>query len=161
MNGNQTSEDLLKRIKIKRRSIQSFVNNLKPKGTRLTNFNIICGAIATVLTAAPAIGGRTVIEALGSSDPDAPAWRIPFALAALFSLLSTIAANLYKSQDIASRLGKAEACDAKLEGLETFLQLNQITVKDGASNMPNILQKYLLSQARSGVCCESMPHWTK
>ena len=124
---------MLKRIRNKRRSIQSFVNNLKPRGTRLTNFNIVCGAIATVLTAAPAIGGKTVIEALGSSDPDAAAWRIPFALAALFSLLSTIAANLYKAQDIASRLSKAEACDARLEGLETFLELDQITVNDAAT----------------------------
>lgn len=133
MNGTHTSEELLKRIKAKRRSIQSFVSSLKPRATRLTNFNIICGSIATVLTATPAIGGKTVIEALGSSDPDTLAWRIPFALAALFSMLSTIAANLYKAQDITSRLGKAEACDARLEGLETFLELNQITVKDAAT----------------------------
>lgn len=141
MNATSTSEDLLKRIKNKRRDIQSFISSLKPIGTRLTNFNIICGSIATVLTAAPAIGGKTVIEALGSSDPDTPAWRIPFAVAALFSLLSTIAANLYKSQDIASRLGKAEACDGKLEGLETFLELNQISVKEAATKYAHYISE--------------------
>jgi hypothetical protein len=34
---------------------------------------------------------------------------------------------------MASRLGKAQACDAKLEGLETLLGLDQITLKDAAT----------------------------
>jgi hypothetical protein len=133
MNNLDTRESLLKRIKDRRRSIRFYLSRLEPTGLRLTNFNIICGAIATVLTVTPAIGGKTVIEIFGSSDPNSLAWRIPFAMAALFSLLSTIAANLYKSQDIASRLSKAQACDAKLEGLEAFLELNQIDLKDAAT----------------------------
>ena len=133
MNSFDTRESLLKRIKDRRRSIKSFLSSLEPAGTRLTNFNIICGAIATVLTATPAIGGKTMMDALGSSDPNSLTWRIPFATAALFSLLSTIAANLYKSHEIATRLGKAQACDAKLEGLETLLELEQITLKDSAT----------------------------
>ena len=107
MNSFDTRESLLKRIKDRRRSIKSFLSSLEPAGTRLTNFNIICGAIATVLTATPAIGGKT--------------------------MMSTIAANLYKSHEIATRLGKAQACDAKLEGLETLLELEQITLKDSAT----------------------------
>jgi hypothetical protein len=130
MNSPNTTEGLLKRIKNKRREIKSFLS----LGTRLTYLNIICGSIATVLTAVPAIGGKTVLETLlGDSDPDSLAWRIPFASAALFSLLATIAANLYKTQDIASRTGKAEACDAKLEGLQTSLELNQTTVKNATN----------------------------
>lgn len=133
MSSSETSESLLKRIRDRRRSIKWFIGNLEPTGTRLTNFNIMCGAIATALTATPAIGGKTLTDALGITDPNSPTWRILFAIAALFSLLSTVAANLYKSYDMASRLGKAQACNAKLEGLETLLQLNQIALKEAAT----------------------------
>ena len=150
MDNPNISEDLLKRIRNKRRSIRLFLNDLKPKATRLTNINIICGAIATLLTAVPAVGGKTVIEALGGTNPDSDAWRIPFAIAALFSLLSTIAANLYKSQDIASRFGKAEVCDAKLEGLETFLRANQIAVKDATEKYTQYITEIPFVSTDSG-----------
>jgi hypothetical protein len=133
MNSLNTREDLLKRIRNKRRSIRSYLNHLEPTGMRLANFNIICGAIATVLTAAPAIGGSALIDVIGSSDPSSQTWRMLFAAAALFSLVSTIAAEMYKSREIASRLGKAQACDAKLEGLETLLALDQIEFKNSAT----------------------------
>lgn len=133
MNTHNTREDLLKRIKNKRRSIRAYLDHLEPTGVRLANVNIISGAIATVLTAAPAIGGSALIDVLGNSDPTSSTWRLLFAAAAVFSLGSTIAAELYKSREIASRLGKAQACDAKLEGLETLLALEQIELQNSAN----------------------------
>jgi len=133
MSSSETRESLLKRLRDRRRSIKWFIDNLEPTGTRLTNFNIVCGAIATALTATPAIGGKPLMDVLGITDPNSFTWRILFATAALFSLVSTIAANLYKSHDIASRLGKAQVCDAKLEGLETLLELDQIALKEAAT----------------------------
>jgi hypothetical protein len=133
MDSSETHESLLKRIRDRRRRIESFIGSLEPTGARLTNFNIVCGAVATVLTATPAIGGKPLLDALGTTDPNSLSWRILFAIAALFSLLSTIAANLYRSHDIASRLGKAQACGAKLEGLETLLELHQIDLKEAAT----------------------------
>jgi len=139
MSKPETPESLLKRIQDRRRSIKSFVKNLEPKGVLLTNVNIICSAIATLLTAAPAIGGKTLMDALGASSPSTISWRVLFALAAMFSLVSAIAANLYKSHDIASNLNKARACDAKLEGLETLLELNRITLDDAATQYTQFL----------------------
>lgn len=133
MNSDHTREDLLKRIKTKRRSIRSYLDHLEPTGVRLANINIISGAVATVLTAAPAIGGSALIDVLGNSDPTSTTWRLLFAAAALFSLGSTIAAELYKSREIASRLGKAQACDAKLEGLETLLLLKETELEKSAN----------------------------
>ena len=133
MKTTETVETLLKRIRDRRGTIKRFIERLEPRGARLTSFNILCGSIATVLTATPAIGGKSLAEAFGAPTPGSPAWRIVFASAALFSLLSTVAANLYKSNDIASRLAKAQGCDAKLEGLETLLELNQIGVKESAT----------------------------
>lgn len=139
MSKSETPEGLLKRIKDRRRSIRSFVKNLEPKGILLTNVNIICSAVATLLTAAPAIGGKTLMDAVGASGPDSISWRIIFALAALLSLASAIAANLYKTHDMASNLNKARACDAKLEGLETLLELNKITLDDAATQYTQFL----------------------
>ena len=131
-------EHLMKRIKGRRRNIQSFVSNLEPKGVLLTNVNIICSAIATFLTAAPAVGGKSLMDAFGAG-PDTIGWRVLLALAALLSLVSVIVANLYKSQDIATHLSKARACDAKLDGLEMLLELKRIALDDAATKYTQIL----------------------
>lgn len=36
---------------------------------------------------------------------------------------------MLKSNDLASKINGARSCDAKLEGLETMLELSQINVK--------------------------------
>jgi hypothetical protein len=141
MNDSETRDSLLKRIRDKRDTIKLFLRNLEPTGNRLTNFNIICGAIATVLTATPAIFGKELSNALGITDPNSSAWRIWVGFAALFSLLSTIAANLYKSREIASRLGKAQAGYVKLEGLETVLDLNLIDINKAAIDYAQIISE--------------------
>jgi hypothetical protein len=139
MDRSETPQTLLKRIKERRRSIKSFIQHLEPKGILLTNVNIICSAIATVLTAGPAIGGKTLLDAINAFGPNATSWRILFALAALFSLASAIAANLYKSHDLAANLNKARACNAKLEGLETLLELDKISLDDAATQYTQFL----------------------
>ncbi len=132
-------EHLIKRIKCRRRNIQSFVSNLEPKGVLLNYVNIICSALATFLTAAPAIGGKTLMDALGASSQGTIGWRVLLALAALLSLISAIVANLYRTQDIATHLSKARACDARLAGLEMLLELRKIEVDDGATKYTELL----------------------
>ena len=162
MSKSETPQSLLKRIKDRRRSIRSFVKNLEPKGILLTNVNIICSAIATLLTAAPAIGGKTLMDAVGASSPDSISWRILFALAALLSLVSAIAANLYKSHDMASNLNKARACDAKLEGLETLLELNKITLDDAATQYTQFLPDIsFISDSSMMLSDHSVLDWVK
>lgn len=139
MSKPETHEGLLKRINDRRRSIQLFVNNVEPKGVMLTNVNIVCSAIATFLTAAPAIGGKSLMDAIGASSPNSILWRIFFGAAALLSLMSVIAANLYKSHDMASHLRKARACDAKLEGLETLLEVRKIELNDAVTEYIQLL----------------------
>ncbi len=134
----ETNETLVKRIRDRRRNIRSFIDELEPRGVRLTNFNIVCGGIATLLTATPAIFGKAVTDLVNTSVVTG---RMLFALAALFSLMSTIAANLYKSHDMASRLAKAQSCDAKLEGLETLLELGQIPLKEAATQYTRLISE--------------------
>ncbi|MBW8875203.1 MAG: hypothetical protein JF614_09580 [Acidobacteria bacterium] len=134
----ETLDKLLLRIREKRRRIAAFVSHLEPRGARLTNLSLICGSVATALTAGPAIGGKTLTDALGAGG-DMPSWRILCAAAAGFSLVAAIATNLYKSNDIASRLSKAQTCDAKLDGLQTLVELGQLPTEEAAKKYEEYL----------------------
>jgi hypothetical protein len=134
MNSEQEAWDgLLRKLHDKRRRIAAFVGKLEPRGARLTNLGIICSAAAAALTAAPAIGGIRLTDALGAAGPDSPSWRVLCGAATLFSLIATIATNLFKSHDIASRLARAQACDAKLEGIEVLAELKQVSLKEATA----------------------------
>jgi len=54
-----SKEILLKKIHYKRAEIDSFLAGKEPRNRRLTNIAIICGTLAAVLTAGPALGGKT------------------------------------------------------------------------------------------------------
>lgn len=134
MNSEQEAWDaLLRKLHDKRRRIAAFASKFEPRGERLTNLGIICGAIATALTAAPAIGGIRLTDALGAAGPNSPSWRILCGAATLSSLIATIATNLFKSHDIASRLARAQGCDAKLEGIEILAELKQVSLKEATA----------------------------
>jgi len=120
-----TREVVLKRIKARRLQIKKYVDKTEPRGARLTTLSIVCGALATVLTAAPAIGGQNLTDALGAAG-SSTTWRILCGLAAACSLIATVATNLYKSNEIATRLTKANKCDLKLEGLELAVETDQL-----------------------------------
>ncbi|SMO45188.1 hypothetical protein [Fodinibius sediminis] len=141
MGTSEPREVLVKKIKAKRKNIQAFVHKLEPKGTRLTTLNIWCSGLATVFTASPAIGGPSFLEVFGGSGPDSVTWRILFALAALFSVSSVIFAGLYKARDIATKLSEARACDAKLEGLETLLELEKISSDDAVIQYNKLVEE--------------------
>ena len=134
----ETLEALLQKIREKRRLIAAFVSRLEPTGARLTNLSIVCGAVATALTAGPAIGGKTFTNVLGPAGSNA-SWRIFCGAASVFSLIAAIATSLYKSHDIATRISKAQACDAKLDGLQTRLELGQMPNKEAAKKYEECL----------------------
>jgi hypothetical protein len=89
--------------------------------------------MAAVFTAGPAIGGQTFAQAVrrGLSLSDgAVVWRTLCLCALIVSLVAAISANLNKSQDLASRVSAAEACNTELEGLVTFLEFRHLSVQD-------------------------------
>ena len=163
MSTAETPTSLLKRIKDRRRSIHSFIKHVEPRGVLLTNVNIICSAAATVLTAGiAAIGDKHLNDAIPPASPGPYSWRIVFVVASLFSLASAIAANLYKSHDMAANLNKARSCDAKLEGLETLLELNKITLDDAATQYTQFLPDISFIGDSSTILRErSMLDWVK
>jgi len=162
MTNSEPDQSFLKRIKDRRRTIRSFVDALEPKGIRLTNLNIVCSAIATLLTATPAVLGKKLTDVLGSSA-NPVTWQVLFAGAAFFSLIATVAANVYKSNDMASRLAKAQACGAKLEGLETLLELGQISLKEAATQYTKLISEISFISLEKGRSrrARASPDWVK
>lgn len=131
-NEDDLQHRLLSKIKTRRESINVFVRNLDRRAVRLTNLSIICSALTSALTAAPAFGGVNFIEGmqqLGMSG-DPPVWRVVCFLALFLSLVAAISTNMYKSHDMAARIAKAQASSVLLEGLETAVEFGQFSVQE-------------------------------
>lgn len=124
---------LIQRIQARRVKIHAFGRDLERRGNRLTNLSIVCTAVTAVFTAGPALGGQNFavnvqqMLGLGSSSN---VWQPICLLAVILSAVAAGANNLYKSQEIASRLAKAESCSALLDGLLTALEFGQLSLPE-------------------------------
>ena len=129
----EVRRELLERIRAKRASIAAYVRRLEPRGMRLMNLNIVCSALAAVLTAGPALGGERFASSarrLMLLPEDALVWQVLCLAATVASLVAVVATNLYKSGDLASRLSRAEAASAQLEGLEALVEFGRLPVDE-------------------------------
>ncbi len=129
----------LKILRDKRQAVERLNARLYRRGNVLTLLTVIASAVATVLTAAPAIGGARLTQALGSAGPDSPSWRILCGLAAICSGLAAIATNLHRHYDISARLAKTEASAARLEALDVQVDLGACSVPDALGQYQKIL----------------------
>lgn len=146
MTDNDMAQKLLERIKGRRASIYAYVHEMEPRGDRLTNMSVVCSALVTALTAGPALGGTQfteAIQALIRLPDDAPVWRVLCLAAVILSIVAAISTNLYKSHDVASRLAKAQASGALLEGLETAIEFGQLSLQDATK----LYQQYIAEVA--------------
>jgi hypothetical protein len=134
--------ELIRRIEARRASINAFLRRVRPRSSRLANISIVSSAVAAVFTAGPAFGGESFTEAVrrGLSLADSSiVWRILCLAATLVSLVAVISVQLSKSQDVASQLSAAEACNTELEGLQALLEFAQLPVRDAVE----LYQKYI------------------
>lgn len=126
-------QELLDQIAHRRASIDEWLRANRPRSGRLSTVSIVSSALAAVFVAGPAVGGEQftggAAEAL-SLDTSTPVWRFLCLLGLIASVVSAIATNLHKSQDLAARITAAESCDADLEGLETLLRFGQISIEE-------------------------------
>lgn len=140
MSQNPKAKDLLKCIGDKRSEIAAFLAKTRPRNRRLVNVSIVCSALAGAMTAGPALGGKSLTawltEVLGLSSP---IWQLLCLGATACSVSAAIATNMSKSHDIASKILRAQTCNAKLEGLETLVKIEQIDIAEASS----LYTKYL------------------
>ena len=127
-------EELLDRIRQKRRAMTKFLTVARPRKRRLLNTTIVAGPLAAALTAAPAVGGQSFTAWLSSVlELAAPSWRILCATATVCSVMATVATQLLKSHNIEENVARALGCRAKLEVLDTALTLGHLDVAEATA----------------------------
>lgn len=127
-------ESLLKKIQLKREDVAKYLNENEPKQSRFVTISIVAGALAAALTAGPGVGGSGFIEtASGLVSFGIPVWQVLCLLATFLSMSAVIANGLLKTNDLPTKIAQVRGCDAKLEGLEIMLDLEQIDLKQATS----------------------------
>jgi hypothetical protein len=117
--GGASGGDLSAHIDRFRSQIAEYLIHARARQRRLINLAIVAGAVATVLTASPALGGVAFSDWLNETfGLTSPAWQVLCAGAALCSLAAAISTQLMKSHAIEEHVARAEAVRAKLEALD-------------------------------------------
>lgn len=136
------SETLLEKIQIKRKEVSMYLKKVEPRQSRYITISIVAGALAAALTAGPGVGGDGFIDtASGLLSFGFPVWQVLCLLATLLSMSAVITNGLLKSKDLTAKISRARGCDAKLEGLETMIDLDQIDVEQAASQYAQYLSE--------------------
>ncbi len=95
---------------------------------------IIAGAIATVLTAAPALGGKPLADWLTETFAlTSPSWRILCAFAAVCSLAAAVATQLHTSRNYEEHIARAQTIRATLEVLEVAIAADHLSQHEATS----------------------------
>lgn len=92
------------------------------------------GAVATGLTAAPALGGQSLADWLTAPFAlAAPSWQILCGIAAACSLAATVATQLQKSNNYDERVVRAQSAIAVLEELDVGLSGRDLDLDDATA----------------------------
>jgi hypothetical protein len=123
---------LLRRIKDRRRTVDSYLRSARPRAARLTYVSIVSSAVAAALTAGPGFGGEKFVAATSKIVGGEPSdvWQPICLIAAIASIIAAISANLSKAKNAEARIIHAEACNAELEGLQALVEFQQLPLED-------------------------------
>lgn len=117
-----SGRDLLALIRSKHIQVKGYLKSVAVQRQRLVNLNLLTGGVSALLTAGPALGGKTLATWLSAVLGLAlPAWQLLCGVAALSSLLATMSTQWIKSHQLDDRVLKAQALLARLEALEAAL----------------------------------------
>jgi hypothetical protein len=133
MSDQANTQQLLRRIKNRRRTINAYLRSARPRAERLTYVAVISSALAAALTAGPALGGpRFTNQVAGALQlggaPDV--WRPLCLLVMIVSIIAAVSANLSKSKNAEARIISAATCNGELEGLQTLVEFNQVPLEE-------------------------------
>jgi len=138
-------DKLVQRIHGKQSEVSNYLRHVEPRSWWLMVVSIVTGGLAGLLTAAPAVGGPSftgaLTEALGTSPTQAPGWRLLCAAATVCSFVSATAMSVYRTQDLATRMAKAQVARARLESLETFLETTDLPIEKATEEYTEVLRE--------------------
>ncbi|TDO50753.1 hypothetical protein EV643_104251 [Kribbella sp. VKM Ac-2527] len=136
--------ELRAQIETRRAGIAAFLREVRPRRNRLTNISIISSAMTAVFVAPPALAGTSFTDSVKrelSLSSGAAVWRSLCLAALIVSLVSVIASNLSKSQDLVARVTAAEVCSTELEGVMTSLQFGHLSVEEAVEQYHQCVSK--------------------
>ncbi|MFN8500113.1 MAG: hypothetical protein U0641_19845 [Anaerolineae bacterium] len=133
LDGEQRQK-LLERIRSKRQQVAGWLKQNERRTSRISNATIIASSMAAVLMIGPGVGGEKFtirMAQLLSVPDDSLVWRALCLAALLISVGIAILNRLNQSPDTAMRLATARLCLARLEGLESAVEVGTMSVADG------------------------------
>jgi hypothetical protein len=138
--GDPDSE-LLSRIQHKRASVDKYLTKATARRRRLLNLTIITGTCAAALTTAPAFGGKSMADWLTTTfGLSAPAWQLLCLVAAVCSVIATLATQLLKSHNMDERITRGQHLRAQLEQLEIGIASRELNDAQAAKQYMAHLQ---------------------
>jgi pSer/pThr/pTyr-binding forkhead associated (FHA) protein len=123
------SGELLDRVRSKRAEVDKYLEFNSRRRYLLVNLVIIAGALAALLTAPPAVGGKPFTDWLQQLfHSSEPAWRFLCLFACLASLVSVVAIQIQKSNNYEEHIVRAQGLRATLEVLEVSITCGSLTI---------------------------------
>jgi hypothetical protein len=135
------SGELLDRVRSKRAEVDKYLEVTSRRRRLLVNLVIIAGALAALLTAPPAVGGKPFTDWLQQLfHSTAPAWQFLCLFACLASLASVIAIQIQKSNNYEEHIVRAQGLRAALEVLEVSITCGSLTIHQATSQFLKCLE---------------------
>jgi hypothetical protein len=129
-NATADKDRLLAKIRAKRHDLAGYLDKTEPRHSAMLMASIVAAALSAALTAGPGVGGEAFIDsASGVVSLGFPVWQVLCAAASVLSVIAVVSNGLLKSYDLTTKIASARTCDAKLEGIETMLELEQTDLK--------------------------------
>ena len=121
-------------IKSTQDKVATYLVHARARQRRLLNLAILAGALATALTASPALGGAAFSDWLDDTfGLSSPAWQILCAAAAISALAAAVSTQILKSNNVDERVTRAENVKARLEILNVGRMTGQLTPQQVAT----------------------------
>jgi hypothetical protein len=132
---------LISRVGAKRAEVEQHLRAVGTRRHRLVTVTIFATAIATLLTAPLALGGKPVSVWLTETfELSSDAWHIFCALAAVCALTATVATQLHTSKNYEEHIARAQELKATLEMLEVAVTLNHLNQDEATSEYLKIIK---------------------
>jgi hypothetical protein len=134
-------DGLIPRVMAKRVDVERYLRAVSARHHRLMTVTIIAAAVATLLTASAAFGGKPFADWLTASFAlSTPSWRILCAVAAVCSLTAAVASQLQTSKNYSEHIARAQKAKASLEMLEVAIALNHLNHHQATTEYLKIIE---------------------
>jgi hypothetical protein len=140
---DDTDNGLISRVETKRAEVERYLRTMTTRRHRLVTLTIVAAALATLLTAPAALGGKSMSDWLNETfqlTTTFPAWRMLCLLAALCSLTAAIATQLHASKNYEHHIARAQEIKCRLEMLEVAIDLDHFSQHEAASQYLKIIE---------------------